>query len=581
MSDMGHGFDRRRFTAFFAGFGLAGTALPRLLWAEVEATGIVSKEVLQSAEALAGLEFTDPERELMIKGLEELREDYNRLREVALGNDVAPALSFDPVLPGMEIYSRPLIRRRSRPLLSEPPGNESELAFLPVTELSHLVRTKAVSSEELTLLFLDRLERFDPQLHCVITLTRERALRQARRADNELAAGTWRGPLHGIPWGAKDLLAVRGYPTTWGAEPFRDQVVDEDATVVQKLDAAGAVLVAKLTLGALAWGDVWFGERTRNPWNLEDGSSGSSAGPGSATAAGLVGFSIGSETWGSIVSPSTRCGVTGLRPTFGRVSRHGAMALSWSMDKLGPMCRSVEDCALVFDAIHGAEGVDSTAVERPFVWDAELDFRSLRVGYLKSFFEKEPEFDEDDDEEDRAAAREWHALDLEALDVLRALGMDLIPMELPDLPVSALSFILSAEAGAAFDELTRSGRDDLLVRQIENAWPNVFRQARTIPAVEYIQANRVRTLLMREMEKTLDGIDLWIAPSFGGSNLLLTNLTGHPAVVLPNGFRSNGTPTSITVNGRLFGESEILAVARAYQEATGFHRQHPEMFVTR
>ncbi|MCK5377390.1 MAG: amidase, partial [Acidobacteria bacterium] len=331
-------------------------------------------------------------------------------------------------------------------------------------------------------------------------------------------------------------------------------------------------------LGALAWGDVWFGEKTRNPWNTEQGSSGSSAGPGSATAAGLVGFAIGSETWGSIVSPSTRCGVSGLRPTFGRVSRHGAMALSWSMDKLGPMCRGAEDCALVFEAIHGSDGLDPTVEDRPFVWDADLDVRSLRVGYLKALFEGEPELDEDADEEDRAAAREWRALDLQALDVLRSLGIELLPIELPDLPVSALSFILSAEAGAAFDDLTRSGRDDLLVRQIEDAWPNVFRQARTIPAVEYIQANRVRTLLMREMERLLEGIDLWVSPSFGGSNLLLTNLTGHPAVVLPNGFRGNGTPTSITFNGRLFGEAEILAVARTYQEATGFHLRHPERF---
>jgi Asp-tRNA(Asn)/Glu-tRNA(Gln) amidotransferase A subunit family amidase len=403
-------------------------------------------------------------------------------------------------------------------------------------------------------------------------------MEQARRADRELARGVWRGPLHGVPWGAKDLLAVSGYPTTWGAAPFKEQNIDEDATVVRRLDEAGAVLVAKLSLGALAWGDVWFGEKTRNPWNTEQGSSGSSAGPGSATAAGLVGFAIGSETWGSIVSPSTRCGVSGLRPTFGRVSRHGAMALSWSMDKLGPMCRGVEDCALVFSAIQGGDGLDPTAIDRPFVWDADLDVRSLRVGYLKSVFERELEFGDDDTEEDRAAAREWLSLDMQALDMIRSLGVELIPMELPDLPVSALSFILSAEAGAAFDELTRSGRDDELVRQIEDAWPNVFRQARAIPAVEYIQANRVRTLVMREMEVALEGIDCWVAPSFGGSNLLLTNLTGHPAVVLPDGFRSDGTPVSITFNGRLFGESEILALARAYQEATGFHHRHPKGF---
>jgi Asp-tRNA(Asn)/Glu-tRNA(Gln) amidotransferase A subunit family amidase len=578
VNDSRSDFNRRRFIAFFSGFGLAGTALPRLLWAEQEKTGFVNREALIGAENLSGLEFTDEERELMLKGLEDLREDYERLREVPLDNSVSPALHFEPVLPQLKLPSVPAKRRVSRPRLKERPSDDAELAFLPVTELGNLIRIGAISSEELTAFYLDRLKRYDADLHCVITLTEERALAQARRADRELSRGIWKGPLHGVPWGAKDLLAVRGYPTTWGAAPFKEQVIDEDATVVKRLDEAGAVLVAKLSLGALAWGDVWYGEKTRNPWDTEQGSSGSSAGPGSATAAGLVGFSIGSETWGSIVSPSTRCGVSGLRPTFGRVSRHGAMALSWSMDKLGPMCRSVEDCALIFEAIHGADGFDPTAVDHPFVWDAELDIRSLRVGYLKSVFERELEFEDEDTEEDRARARDWHALDLGALKMLDSLGVELIPIELPDLPVDALSFILSAEAGAAFDELTRTGRDDELVRQIENAWPNVFRQSRTIPAVEYIQANRVRTLVMREMERLLDGLDCWVSPSFGGSNLLLTNLTGHPTVVVPNGFRSDGTPTSITFNGRLFGEAQILALARAYQEATGFQRRHPPRF---
>jgi len=578
MTETKLGFDRRKFTAFLAGFGVAGTALPKLLWAEAEATGGVSREALIGAEQIAGLEFTDDERELMFSGLEDLRKDYERLREMPIDNSVSPALLFEPMLPGMDLPSMPPTRRAGRPKLKNRPAEDPELAFLPVTELGNLLRIGDISSEELTTLYIERLKRFDTELHCVITLTEERAMAQARRADRELSNGIWRGPLHGVPWGAKDLLAVRGYPTTWGAAPFKDQVIDEDAAVVQRLDEAGAVLVAKLTLGALAWGDVWFGEKTRNPWKTEQGSSGSSAGPGSATAAGLVGFSIGSETWGSIVSPATRCGVSGLRPTFGRVSRAGAMALSWSMDKLGPMCRSVEDCALVFEAIHGSDNLDPSAVDHPFVWDSDLDFRSLRVGYLKSAFERELEFDDEDTEEDRARAREWHALDLATLRILESLGVELIPMELPDLPVSALGFILSAEAGAAFDELTRSGRDDELVRQIEDAWPNAFRQSRTIPAVEYIQANRARTLVMREMDRILDGLDCWVSPSFGGSNLLLTNLTGHPTVVVPNGFASNGTPTSITFNGRLFGESQILALARAYQEATGFHRRHPKQF---
>jgi Asp-tRNA(Asn)/Glu-tRNA(Gln) amidotransferase A subunit family amidase len=374
-----------------------------------------------------------------------------------------------------------------------------------------------------------------------------------------------------VPWGAKDLFAVAGHPTTWGAEPYREQRFDRDAAVVERLDAAGAVLVAKTTLGALAWGDVWFGGRTRNPWNPVQGSSGSSAGSAAATAAGLVGFALGTETWGSIVSPSTRVGASGLRPTFGRVPRTGAMALSWTMDKVGPICRTVEDCALVFAAIHGPDGADRTVVDAPFEWDPDLDPRRLRVGFTPALFEEKRGEGEDED-------AEWRGLDLAVLDVLRGLGIELVPISLPDdLPVDALSFLLSAEAAAAFDELTRSGRDDLLVRQVEQAWPNVFRQARLIPAVEYIQANRVRSLLMERWGRMMADLDAYVVPSFGGSNLLATNLTGHPAVVVPDGFRADGTPTSITFQGRLFGEAPLLALAHAYQRATDFHQRHPDL----
>jgi Asp-tRNA(Asn)/Glu-tRNA(Gln) amidotransferase A subunit family amidase len=558
------GLDRRRFLAFFAALGLAGTSLPRRLWAAA-ADGPITKKVLARCEQMAGLEFTDSERQLMLAGLGELREDYAKLRQVTLANSVPPAFRFDPQPEappaGPDRGARPWLPPTDKPATTE------ELAFLPVTRLAALLAGGRVSSVELTRLYLDRLERLDPLLEAVITRTEERALEEAERADRELAAGRRRGALHGIPWGAKDLLAVTGYPTTWGAAPFEGQRLPEEATVVRRLGDAGAVLVAKLTLGALAWGDVWFGGKTKNPWNTEQGSSGSSAGPGAATAAGMVGFAIGSETWGSIVSPATRCGVTGLRPTFGAVSRHGAMALSWTMDKLGPMCRSVEDCALVYDAIRGPDGQDPTVVESAFDWRPGRDPTELRLGYLESEFEEEPE-------EERA---EWHALDLATLETLERLGFELLPIELPDLPVSALSFILSAEAAAAFDELTRDGRDDLLVRQIEEAWPNVFRQARMIPAVEYIQANRVRTLVMREMATLMRRVDAYVSPTFGGDNLLLTNLTGHPQVVLPNGFRSDGTPTSITFTGRLFGEADLLAVAKAYQDATDFHLRRPPL----
>jgi len=334
--------------------------------------------------------------------------------------------------------------------------------------------------------------------------------------------------------------------------------------VVRRLEEAGAVLIAKLTLGALAWGDVWFGGKTRNPWNLEQGSSGSSAGSASATVAGLVGFSIGSETWGSIVSPVTRCGASGLRPTFGRVSRYGAMALSWSMDKLGPICRTVEDCGLVLEAIYGPDGQDPTVRDVPFDWDVGLPLEDLRIGYYKSAFEAE---------------HDWYAYDWKAVEALRSLGVKPIPIELPEkIPTGALSFILSVEAAAAFDELTRSGRDELLVRQIEDAWPNVFRQSRLIPAVEYVQANRARTMLMGALRTAMEGIDVFITPSFGKDVLLMTNLTGHPCVTVPHGFKEDGTPVSITFVGQLFREAELLAVAKRYQDATGFHLRHPKQF---
>ncbi|MCZ6600105.1 MAG: amidase, partial [Acidobacteria bacterium] len=448
----------------------------------------------------------------------------------------------------------------------------------PVTELGPMLRSGQVTSTELTHLYLDRIEEYDPALRCVITTTRDLALAQAEKADRELRAGRDRGPLHGIPWGAKDLLAVPGYPTTWGAKPFRDQVRPETATVVSRLREAGAVLVAKTSCGALAWGDVWFDATTKNPWNGEQGSSGSSAGSASATAAGLVGFSLGTETLGSIVSPCTRCGCTGLRPTFGRVSRHGAMALSWSMDKIGPICRSVEDCALVFHAIHGSDGRDPSVADRPFTWPLSRDPRALRVGYVRGLFDEDRTADVEDDDR-REMIREWQEFDRATLKTLEDLGFQLIPMELPaTYPVGSLSFILAAEAAATFDHLTRSGLDDTLVRQSADAWPNVFRQGQMIPAVEYLRANRIRTLVMKEMEELMAGIDLYVSPTFAGSNLLLTNLTGHPQVVLPNGFRAgDGTPTSITFTGRLFGETELLAVARAYQEAGGLHLRHPDM----
>lgn len=523
----------------------------------------ITMQDIASAEKIVALHFTAKERKLMRENLEGNAAAFKKLHRVPLPNDVPPAVQFSPILPGMRFEKE---RKPFPPLNNtaiERPANLDDLAFYPVTALSELVRTRKVTSMELTRMYLGRLKKYGPRLECVITLTEELALGQAKTADEEISAGRYRGPLHGIPWGAKDLLATKGIRTTWGAMPYKDQMIDMNATVVERLEQAGAVLVAKLTMGALAWGDVWYGGKTRNPWNYDEGSSGSSAGSASATAAGLVGFAIGTETWGSIVSPSTECGVTGLRPTYGRVPRSGAMALSWSMDKIGAICRSVEDCALVFEATYGPDGKDLTIVDLPFNWDPVLDLKSLRIGYLKKAFDEDSPTKKNDEA---------------SLGVLRSLGVELIPFDIPeDLPVEDISFILDAEAAAAFSELTLSNRDDLMVRQGKDAWPNVFRQARFIPAVEYIQANRVRTRLMEEMAAKMKSIDVYVAPSFGDNNLLLTNLTGHPAVVVPNGFNEKAMPTSISFIGNLFEEAKTLRVAQAFQTATSFHQKHPSL----
>jgi Asp-tRNA(Asn)/Glu-tRNA(Gln) amidotransferase A subunit family amidase len=437
-----------------------------------------------------------------------------------------------------------------------------------VTELSELVRTRKVTSMQLTQLYLSRLKKYDPILLCVVNLTEERALAQARAADAEIARGRYRGPLHGIPWGAKDLLATKGTPTTWGTPPFKDQVIDMDATVVQRLDAAGAVLVAKLTLGELAQGDRWFGGMTRNPWNVEQGSSGSSAGPASATAAGLVGFSIGSETQGSISSPSTRCGTTGLRPTYGLVPKTGAMTLSWSMDKLGPICRSAEDCALVLAAIHGPDGQDRSAINAAFNYDASIRPSALRVGFTKSVFERELA------ENANANTRAGRAFDAAVLEDLRAIGVKLIPVELPQVRYFG-NFILGVEAAAAFDEFTRSGKVKEMTPQ--STWGNTFRNARFVSAVDYINANRARSLAIEEWARLMKDIDVLVVPTGGSNQITATNLTGHPAVIMPNGFFENGTPASVTFLGNLFGEGKLLALANAYQQKTGFHLKHPKL----
>ncbi|SMB95942.1 Amidase [Hymenobacter roseosalivarius DSM 11622] len=528
----------------------------------------ITVPMLRAAQEVLGLQFTEAQLDSTRRGLTDNRQSYEQLRQAKLPNSTSPALVFDPVplrlRQAMLPNARPDAGKLPPMAKIKLPASRDELAFYTVRQLSELVRTKQVSSEELTQFFLARLKKYGPKLFCVTTLTEELALQQARQADKEIKAGKYRGPLHGIPFGVKDLFSTKTYKTTWGSVPYKDQVLDEDAAVVTRLREAGGVLVAKFTLGELAMGDVWYGGKTRTPWDLSQGSSGSSAGSASAVAAGLVPYAIGTETLGSIVSPSTACGVTGLRPSFGRVSRAGAMALSWSMDKVGPLARSAEDCALVFAALAGADARDpaTTMIPAGFRYAFDTDIKKLRVGYLKADFDKD---------------YPTKANDQAALEVLRKLGVQLVPLDLGNLPGSELRFVLSAEGAAAFDELTRSGRDALMVNQGRNAWPNSFRTARFVPAVEYIQAQRVRRQLIEDVDKRLQGFDAYLAPSFGGPNLLITNLTGHPAVVVPNGFRANGLPSTITFGGQLFEEGKLLALVKAYQDATEFDEKHPPL----
>jgi Asp-tRNA(Asn)/Glu-tRNA(Gln) amidotransferase A subunit family amidase len=620
--------DRRSFLAACSSAGVTSALFPGVLYTLAaqgqEASGTdqskppkITPEMIDAAAVLAGVgPFTAEQKKMMIDGLVDQNGSYKAIRKLKLPNSVAPAYVFQPLLPNAQKH---LVQELGKgawnpnPNVAVPSRIE-DLAFASVSELASLLHARKVTSLALTQMYIDRLKRYDPKLHFVITLTEDRALAHAKAADVEIAAGKYRGPLHGIPWGAKDLLAVKGYPTTWGAGGFEHQSFDEDATVVKRLDEAGAVLIAKFTLGALAMGDKWFGGRTRNPWNPEQGSSGSSAGSASAVAAGCVAFAIGSETLGSISSPCTRCGATGLRPTFGAVPRTGAMALSWTMDKLGPIARSAEDCALVLKVIHGPDGQDASAHAMHFLYPPQENLHSLRVGYLKSDFDEPKPFktqppptsetaeEKKDREKREAEGKAAHErrlydrrYDLAALDKLRAMGIDLISVELPKLPYGAMVSLLGAEAAAAFDDLTLSGRDRLLTEQGVEDWPNSFRVSRFYPAIEYIQANRARTLACREVSALFEKVDIIVASS-GGMQLLATNLTGHPAAIVPNGLRGDdaprppkidtgdeddiggpGTPVSITFLAGLYDDARLAAFAQAYQQATGFNKLHPKL----
>ncbi|MBK6385184.1 MAG: amidase [Chitinophagaceae bacterium] len=511
------------------------------------------------------LEFTDAEADSMLGNLNNYLLLYKSMHKTLPANDIPFPFAFNPAPSGMKVSTKREKIYWDIPLRVELPANRNELAFYSIPQLASLILNKKISSVDLTKFFIDRLKKWGDTLECVITLTEDLAMKQAKQADEELKIGIYRGPLHGIPYGLKDLFAVKGYKTTWGSTPYKDQVLNMDSYVYKKLKDAGAVLCAKLSMGALANNNKWFGGETKNPWDLKQGSSGSSAGSASATAAGLLPFAIGTETLGSIVSPSTRCGATGLRPTFGTVSRYGAMVLCWSLDKVGPICRSAEDAAIVYAFIHGTDGNDPGAIRHTFNYSGKVDWSKIRIAYPENFFKRL-----------NADAPEW-----KVIEIYRSLGATVQAINFPDsamYPVNLVSIILNAESAAAFDELTRTNRDDLIERQDRNFWPNSFRAARTIPAVEYINANRYRSILCSRMNDFMKNYDVLIVPTFSGRQLSMTNLTGHPVVCMPIGFNQTGSPLSITLIGNLYDEATILAAAKGFQDKTEHNKKHPEKF---
>jgi Asp-tRNA(Asn)/Glu-tRNA(Gln) amidotransferase A subunit family amidase len=592
---------RRRFLGQCSALGLGGTLLPGVLWADMQQTGTqqITPEMLKNALAMSGLSFTDEDQKAMLRAVNQSLTRMTELRAIKIPNDVSPPFHFSALVPGMTVNRTKLPFRMSTPSVKRP-ANLEDVAFWPVVQLAQLVKTRQVTSTELTRLYLDRLHRYNPLLNCAVTITDDLALQQAKQVDSEIAAGKYKGPLHGIPWGAKDIIAAKGYKTTWGSGAYQDQVIDSDASVVEMLRDAGAVLVAKLTSGEIAQGDRWFGGQTKNPWDPTQGSGGSSAGPGSATAAGLVGFSIGTETSGSILGPSSRCGVTGLRPTLGRISRDGVMALSWTQDRLGPMCRYAEDCALVMSAIARPDYRDMSVVDIPFNWNAQLDIRKLRIGYLKAAFEENT---------DAVGKRHQQA----TFDALTALGVKIVPVDVPEFTTDVSA--INVESATFFDEMMREGRDKKLTNL---GRASGWKGARTLPAVDYLQAQRIRMMMMMKLAEATAHVDVYLGPGNGGGTAgggrggrggadaagaapdaggaegrgdgepprrqgpaqrhsAMANLATYPAVAVPNGFNAAGAPTSITFFARPFAESDLLAVVKAYQDATGFHLKHPNL----
>ena len=531
---------------------------------QLYAQRVITKDDISASENMNGLHYNDAKRDSMLDGLSKNLKMYTYYHSLNLKNDAPLPLSFNITLEDMTIPVKQLPVHFTIPAAVKLPENLDQLAFYSIPQLASLIKTKKITSERLTRFFLDRLRKYGPVLHCVIELTDSIAIRQAKQADAELARGLYRGPLHGIPYGIKDLFAVKGTHTTWGTPPYKDQVIDETAFVAQKLEKAGAVLVAKLSLGELAEDDVWFGGLTRNPWDIRKGSGGSSAGSSSATAAGLVSFAIGTETYGSIVDPAMRCGVTGLRPTYGSIARTGAMVLAWTSDKIGPICRSAEDAAIVFYYVHGADNKDASSVNFAFNYTDHVDLKTLKIAYIKNYIDTLPE----------------NSTEKETLKKLRKMGATVTGINFPDNlhGDETLNLIVGVESATAFDPLTRSNKDEEMVQQNKDRWPNIFRTSRLVPAVEYLTACRVRYQIMKQMDKFIDQYDVIIAPPETGDQLAITNLTGNPSITLPNGKLLNNMPASITFIGKHFGEAKLLAFTKAYQEFTGYNLKHPRGF---
>ena len=583
---------RRRFIAQFSSLGLGSTLLPGVLWGEMQQTGAqqITADMLANAIAMAGLTFSAEDQKAMLEAVNQNLTRFNELRAIQIPNDVSPPFHFSALVPGMTVNKTKQPFKMSTPAMKRP-ANLDEVAFWPVVQLAQLIKSKQVTSTELTKVYLARLHKYNPTLNCVVTILDDLALEQAKQADAEIAAGKYKGPLHGIPWGTKDIIAVKGYKTTWGSGAFKDQTIDKDASIVEMLRDAGAVLVAKLTSGEIAQGDRWFGGQTKNPWDPTQGSGGSSAGPGSATAGGPGRVLHRHETSGSILGPSARCGVTGLRPTLGRISRDGVMVLSWTQDRLGPMCRYAEDCALVMSVISRPDNRDLSVVDLPFNWNAQMDIKKLRIGYLKAAFEEN-------------ADATGKKVQQQTYDALVGLGLNLVPVDVPEFTTDVSA--INVESATFFDEFMRSGRD----KQLTNPGrAGGWKGARVLPAPDYLQSQRIRMMMMMKLAEATAHVDVYLGPGNGGGpagggrggpggggapgaeggaganrrqgpgqrHSAMANLATYPAVSVPNGFNAGGTPTSITFFARPFGESELLAVAKAYQDATGFHLKHPTL----